>query len=165
MQKKQKTETTVNLSDCLSLFLKPEKLSPDDLWFCPQCKEQQQATKKFDLWNLPKIVVVHLKRFYYSRNIREKIEIPIKFPTEKLDLRQYVTNKQPQKTVYDLCGVVNHAGGLGGGHYTAFAKNKIDQKWYLFNDQSTKEVDDDTPITRAAYLLFYMQRSDDGAKR
>lgn len=29
---------------------------------------------------------------------------------------------------YELYAVSNHYGGLGGGHYTAFAKNK--DKWY-----------------------------------
>lgn len=35
--------------------------------YCPSCKVHQQATKKFDLWSLPKILVVHLKRFSYNR--------------------------------------------------------------------------------------------------
>lgn len=35
--------------------------------YCPSCEKHQQATKKFDLWNLPKILVVHLKRFSYNR--------------------------------------------------------------------------------------------------
>ena len=35
--------------------------------YCPSCKKHQQATKKFDLWKLPKILVIHLKRFSYNR--------------------------------------------------------------------------------------------------
>lgn len=29
------------------------------------------------------------------------------------------------KVIYDLFAVSNHFGGLGGGHYTAFAKNHV----------------------------------------
>ncbi len=36
------------------------------------------------------------------------------------------------KPVYELYAVSNHYGGLGGGHYTAFAKN--DGQWYEFDD-------------------------------
>ena len=36
--------------------------------YCPQCKDMKQATKKFDLWKLPEVLVVHLKRFTYNRS-------------------------------------------------------------------------------------------------
>lgn len=32
-------------------------------------------------------------------------------------------------------------GGLGGGHYTAYAKNKDNGSWYLFDDSSTSQID------------------------
>ena len=40
--------------------------------------------------------------------------------------------------IYDLYAISNHYGGLGGGHYTAYAKN--DSKWYQFNDSSVHAV-------------------------
>ena len=33
---------------------------------------------------------------------------------------------------YELRGVVNHFGGLGGGHYTATCLSVADDKWYVF---------------------------------
>lgn len=50
------------------------------LRYCPNCKKHQQATKKFDLWSLPKILVVHLKRFSYSRYCRDKLDTVVLFP-------------------------------------------------------------------------------------
>ena len=35
--------------------------------YCPECKDFVQASKKFDLWKLPDILVIHLKRFSYDR--------------------------------------------------------------------------------------------------
>ncbi len=35
--------------------------------FCPNCKDFVQATKKFDLWKTPDVLVIHLKRFSYDR--------------------------------------------------------------------------------------------------
>lgn len=52
----------VSLFDCLNLFLKKEKLSPENMWYCPHCKKHQEATKQFELYNLPQILVIHLKR-------------------------------------------------------------------------------------------------------
>lgn len=117
-QKKQ-----VTLSDCLDEFTKEEELSEEDLWYCPKCKKHQQATKKFDLWRMPEIMVVHLKRFSHSRTWRDKIDALIDFPTSGLDLTERVlsiedpmTIKDEDRLIYDLYAVDNHFGGLGGGH-------------------------------------------------
>jgi hypothetical protein len=47
-------------------------------------------------------------------------------------------------------------GMLGGGHYVAYIKGS-NNKWYLFNDSSCREVEDDEVVkeSRHAYMLFY----------
>jgi hypothetical protein len=62
--------------------------------------------------------------------------------------------------IYDLYAVDNHFGGLGGGHYTAYAKNPDDERWYYFDDSSVRPVRSlDEMKTSAAYLLFYRRRT------
>jgi ubiquitin C-terminal hydrolase len=78
-----------------------------------------KANKKFDLWKVPQILVIHLKRFQYSRFSRDKLNTLVEFPLEGLDLSEIVLSKQ-EKPVYDLFAVSHHSGGLGGGHYTAY---------------------------------------------
>lgn len=61
--------------------------------------------------------------------------------------------------VYDLWGVVNHYGGLNGGHYTAFALNQHDNRWYDFSDDRVSVVENESNlVTSAAYVLFYKRR-------
>lgn len=56
--------------------------------YCPGCKEHRQAAKKLDLWKLPYILVIHLKRFSYSRYSRSKIDTIVRFPvTCKFEVR------------------------------------------------------------------------------
>ena len=57
----------VPLTDCMRKFCEVEELGDDDLWYCPRCKEHQKATKKMDIWTLPHILVVHIKRFKQVR--------------------------------------------------------------------------------------------------
>ena len=38
-----------------------------------------------------------------------------------------------KKLIYDLYAVSNHFGGLGGGHYTAFAKNHVNLSIVIFS--------------------------------
>jgi ubiquitin carboxyl-terminal hydrolase 4/11/15 len=124
----------ISLDDCLAEFEKPEVLSEQDTWFCPRCKDHRRATKKFDLWKTPDILVVHLKRFSSNSWSRNKIDTLVGFPIEGLDLTQRVIDKTDGKEeVFDLIAVDNHWGGLGGGHYTASAKNFIDGEWYDYN--------------------------------
>ena len=139
----------------MDLFVQKEELGQDDAWFCPRCKDFVQAFKKFDLWKTPDILVVHLKRFSYSRWWRNKIEARIDFPLVGLDLSAYVVNEDEPQPLYDLYAVSNHYGGLGGGHYTAYCKNKETDKWYSFEDSHVSTVDESAICSTSSYVLFY----------
>ena len=103
--------------DCFNLYTKVEELSEQDYWYCSKCKAHQPSTKKFDLWSLPPVLVIHLKRFSYSRSYRDKIDTQVEFPLTELDLSSYLLNKNVNKTTkYNLVAVSNHYGSLGGGH-------------------------------------------------
>lgn len=124
----------ISLGDCLDEFGKTEILSENDAWFCPRCKEHRRASKKFELWKSPDILVIHLKRFSVQGRLRDKIDVFVDFPIEGLDLSSRVAIQEEGKSpIYDLFAVDNHYGGLGGGHYTAYAQNLFDKSWYEYN--------------------------------
>ncbi|XP_038054457.1 ubiquitin carboxyl-terminal hydrolase 15-like [Patiria miniata] len=148
----------IDLSDCINLFITEETLEKEDSWYCPACKKHQEATKKFDLWQLPKVLVVHLKRFSYTRFWRDKLDTVVNFPLENLDMTQYVINPKEGSYKYDLVAVANHFGGLGGGHYFSYAKNAKTKNWYNFDDSSVSRVDSDAVVTKGAYVLFYIRK-------
>ncbi|KAJ1953547.1 hypothetical protein EC988_002928, partial [Linderina pennispora] len=156
----QRAQRTITLEECLAEFTRAEELGEEDLWYCSQCKEHQQATKKFDLWRVPEILVVHLKRFQHSRAWRDKLDAFVDFPITGLDLTKTVVSKlDGSALVYDLIAVCNHYGGIGGGHYTAYALNPEDREWYDFNDSHVSPVGSPEGVkTSAAYMLFYRQR-------
>ncbi|XP_008800670.3 ubiquitin carboxyl-terminal hydrolase 9-like isoform X1 [Phoenix dactylifera] len=162
MLKKTRQEA-VTLFSCLETFLKEEPLGPDDMWYCPSCKEHRQATKKLDLWRLPKILVVHLKRFSYSRFLKNKLDTFVNFPVHNLDLSKYVKHRAvgPHSYVYELYAISNHYGGLGGGHYSAYATLIEEDSWYHFADSHVSPVNEDEIKTSAAYVLFYRRVKDD----
>ncbi|XWW97606.1 hypothetical protein V2A60_005591 [Cordyceps javanica] len=151
----------ITLDECLDEFERAEILSEHDMWYCPRCKEHRRASKKFDLWKTPDYLVAHLKRFSSSGWRRDKLDVLVDFPIEELDLTARVVEKEEGKSeVYDLIAVDDHYGGLGGGHYTAYAKNFVDGRWYNYNDSSASLVSDpQSVITSAAYLLFYKRRA------
>uniref|UniRef100_A0A5B7ASW6 Ubiquitin carboxyl-terminal hydrolase n=1 Tax=Davidia involucrata TaxID=16924 RepID=A0A5B7ASW6_DAVIN len=154
---KKTRQEAVSLFSCLDAFLKEEPLGLDDMWYCPRCKEHRQATKKLDLWRLPDILVFHLKRFSYSRYLKNKLDTFVNFPIHNLDLSKYVKSKDAstRSHVYELYAVSNHYGGLGGGHYSAYAKLIDENRWYHFDDAHVSPVSEAEIRTSAAYVLFY----------
>ena len=122
------------LDDCLNEFGKEEILSQNDAWYCPRCKEHRRASKKFELWTVPDILVVHIKRFSSEGRYREKDNTHVAFPITDLDINdRVIVNDQGRDLVYDLFGVDNHYGSMTGGHYTAYAKSFDDEQWYDYN--------------------------------
>lgn len=108
------------------------------------------------IYRAPKVLILHLKRFKQKGIIRkEKNETKVNFPP-LLDMKPNVINPNPisdyakdpkikehvippkyetdyqipnsSEPLYELYAVSNHYGGLGGGHYTAYAKNG--GKWH-----------------------------------
>uniref|UniRef100_A0A8C8JBF0 Ubiquitin carboxyl-terminal hydrolase n=1 Tax=Oncorhynchus tshawytscha TaxID=74940 RepID=A0A8C8JBF0_ONCTS len=159
MEYKPQKKAFFKLKDCIELFTTKEKLGAEDPWYCPNCKEHQQATKKLDLWSLPPVLVVHLKRFSYSRYMRDKLDSLVDFPLSDMEMSEFLIDPNAGPCRYDLIAVSNHYGGMGGGHYTAYAKNKDDDKWYNFDDSSVSPANEDQIVSKAAYVLFY-QRQD-----
>lgn len=160
-QPQKKKKAAVALRECIELFTTMETLGEHDPWYCPTCKKHQQATKKFDLWSLPKILVVHLKRFSYNRYWRDKLDTVVEFPVRALNMSEFVCDRSARPYVYDLIAVSNHYGAMGVGHYTAYAKNKLNGKWYYFDDSNVSLASEDQIVTKAAYVLFYQRRDDD----
>uniref|UniRef100_A0A803SY66 ubiquitinyl hydrolase 1 n=1 Tax=Anolis carolinensis TaxID=28377 RepID=A0A803SY66_ANOCA len=70
----------VKLQECIELFTTVETLEEENPWYCPTCKKHQLATKKLDLWSLPEILIIHLKRFSYTKFSREKLDTLVEFP-------------------------------------------------------------------------------------
>jgi len=149
----KKISEQISLLDCLNSWSNEEKLGANDPWYCPTCKDFKEATKKLDLWKLPKILIIHLKRFA-NKSWKEKNNSFVDFPLEDLDL-PFLSGKKSE--VYDLFAVSNHYGSMSGGHYTSYCKNN--GKWYEFDDSSVSTHDESRVKTKNAYVLFYRRKS------
>lgn len=170
-----KTDRGISLQDCLDEFTREEQLGEDDPWYCPRCKKHQQATKKFDLWRVPDVLVVHLKRFSNSRALRDKIEAFVDFPVNGLDLTEMAEERRvgrrlveegilvdpkelgledlEEPLVYDLFAVDEHLGGLGGGHYRAYAQNHLSGDWFHFDDSYVTLANPEAAVVSGIFTL------------
>ena len=89
----------------------------------------------------------------------------------KLDLDPYVRVPPPpsrglkteedshvsidKRSIYQCCGVVNHHGSYGGGHYTAYIRDPSSGMVFLCDDDLVEEVEEEDMASSQAYLLLY----------
>ncbi|EXJ92946.1 hypothetical protein A1O3_01502 [Capronia epimyces CBS 606.96] len=169
---------TGHVYDCLNSYCREEKLS--ELWRCPYCKCEREATKQIILTRLPQFLVIHFKRFAASKHEKaKKIHTPIEFPLYGLAMDDFVIPRPPPGPdqdgpidmattppySYDAYGVLRHLGNTGdGGHYISIVKDQGRGCWRKFDDERHVDLDPNklSPRDRLqnaeAYIVFY-QRS------
>jgi ubiquitin C-terminal hydrolase len=178
--------------ESLDSYVKDEILEGENAYFCEQCNKKVNALKRQSIKTLPKILVLVLKRFQFDYNTmtKSKVNDYCEFPM-KLDMKPYTLlsseNKKLEEnnlsnemdesqTLYDLSGVVIHAGSAESGHYYSMIKDMKNSKWYEFNDthitpfeieEFPQEAfggisDEEKSIEKStnAYVLFYTKTND-----
>ncbi|KAJ9471681.1 Ubiquitin carboxyl-terminal hydrolase 4 [Diplonema papillatum] len=146
-------QDNATLSDCLFKYTEQEQLPEGSEWKCGRCSRQMRAYKQLSLWSSPKVLVFTLNRFSTVGNLADKIRQDVRFPPT-LDMRPFLVAESGPPVWYELCGIVNHDGGLGGGHYTAHVKGRLDESWYHFSDERVRPASG-PPNFSQAYILFY----------
>lgn len=130
---------------------------------CDSCGHKStESFKKYYLFSAPKVLVICIKKFGISGSLYRRRYVKsaesVSFP-EKLDLSPFMMTTEAKKfkiqTKYKLSGVVNHSGGLGGGHYTSyFCKN---EEWFYASDSYVKKRSLSNVLRADPYLLFYQR--------
>ncbi|KAF9573120.1 hypothetical protein EC968_008969 [Mortierella alpina] len=137
------------LEESLQLYVQGEILDGDNKYKCSGCDKHVDAIKRACIKELPKNLILHLKRFDYDMDTMRRIKINdrFEFPT-RLDMEpytlDYLTRKeQAQEGVssspppyppgglengpvsqYNLVGVLVHTGTADSGHYYSYIKDR-----------------------------------------
>lgn len=172
----------LSLEQCLENFTRREDLP--EAYCGGTCQRLRPSYKHMELWRLPPVLIIQLKRFHYSPRYETKLSQLVEFPLRGLDVSEFMTKRRHERpdlyywthlggrlgprtesnkssresTVYDLYAVVNHMGALGAGHYLANVYSQRDKRWKCFNDHQCRDVDERDIVTSSAYLLFYARR-------
>ncbi|XP_074505051.1 ubiquitin carboxyl-terminal hydrolase 48 [Sebastes fasciatus] len=132
-----------NLTECVTEFLKEEKLDGENRYFCESCQTKQSATRRIRLHSIPPTLNLQLMRFVFDRQTghKKKLNTFISFP-EQLDMGPFLEGKEDQKLVYELSAVLIHRGiSAYSGHYIAHVKDARTGDWYKFNDEEIEKME------------------------
>jgi len=173
------TRSMTQVSDAIGKFQEEELLTEDERWLCPQCDRKVNAVKKIDIWKLPPVLVMHLKRFEFDartfqfRKVRSLLSTPL-----TVDFSPYVSSPQREHATYDMVAVANHHGAFGSGHYTAYCRvtalvggradeegassSGVCDEWYDFNDDRVSRLGQREVISKDSYVMFLIRHAGEG---
>lgn len=80
----------ITLAKCLEAFTQEEELGEDEKYYCSACKSHQLAKKKLQIWRLPPVLIIHLKRFQCVNNRWIKSHKIVDFPLTGLEPIDYL---------------------------------------------------------------------------
>jgi len=148
------------LSQCLERYFGKNVLEDSQKWNCPNCKNKQRSERSMQVWSLPPVLVICLKRFAMKNGGLNKNNINVKFEVESLDMSPYSHENSESKrgSHYKLYAVTNHEGLLNQVHYTS-AVHTRETGWLKFDDQSVSSISSKDVQSQDAYILYFRKIS------
>jgi len=145
------TGASKTLEKCISKFLTAEKLELKQGYVCDKCKHRTKASKVLELAVLPKVMVIHLKRFSMHSDAK-KVSCQVEYPVS-MNMNKFLSQQTNEENKYSLSGLSVHMGCLDFGHYIAFSKRG--STWAKFDDTDVERASSKSAFGQEAYMLFY----------
>ena len=151
--------SVVTLYDCFDQNQQPELLSGSNQIYCNNCHQNANALSYNQLYTCPEVLTIILNR---GKGIQ--FDVNFSFPME-LTIQNYVIEKTCDPN-YELIGVLTHFGPSGmAGHFVAYCKSPINDRWYLYNDSivtpCNSDVESEMQSNGIPYILFYQRRKNE----
>ena len=125
--------------------------------YCQKCKKTGKADYQEGLYIMPNYLIIVLNRG--KGNIFNcKVDIPETFSSSNY-------SEKDKNNFFELVGIVSHFGESGmGGHFVAFCKHNLDNKWRIYNDSIVVECQNDYLTKGIPYILFYKKIAENTVK-
>ena len=144
----------VSIYDCFDYERKQNVMSGENSMYCNYCRKSCDFTMTTYLVTCPQILIIIL-----NRGKGKEYDIKINFD-QSLNLNNYIEYVNTGYN-YELIGVITHIGESSmSGHFIAYCKDPISNKWHKYNDAIVTEVNNfqEEVINFAMpYLLFYQK--------
>ena len=149
---------SVTLEDCFNHYQVEELLNGENQIYCNNCNKMADAKTKNLLYTSPEVMTIILNR---GKGL--EFEVNFEYPLV-LDIDKYIIQKAGNdNNKYELICVLSHYGESSmSGHFIAFCKSPVDDKWYCYNDAIVTPTDD--PRRQSSgnydgipYVLYYQK--------
>jgi ubiquitin C-terminal hydrolase len=144
-----------SMHECLAAAFNTEII---DDYACEKCKDKHKATITSRISRMPAVLFVSLKRF---TNMGHKVRGRIPWDLDSTNFRDFTAFRRDPFTntthdpEYETFAVIEHLGGLRGGHYRMYARQG---DWYMYDDSSVHIVPPERVITDDSYIACMIPR-------
>eukprot|EP00268_Persea_americana_P045288 TRINITY_DN460_c0_g1_i9.p1 TRINITY_DN460_c0_g1~~TRINITY_DN460_c0_g1_i9.p1 ORF type:complete len:1159 (-),score=221.76 TRINITY_DN460_c0_g1_i9:816-4163(-) len=128
-------------------YVEVERLEGDNKYHAEQ-HGLQDARKGVLFIDFPPVLQLQLKRFEYDFvrdtmvKINDRYEFPLQLDLDR-DNGKYLSPDADRRVrnLYTLHSVLVHSGGVHGGHYYAFIRPTLSDRWFKFDDERVTKED------------------------
>ena len=147
---KNRQDKRVDILECFEYYEKDDYMMQENQIYCNNCRRMANSKNKSKIIIGPNALVINLNR---GKGLQFDIKLSF---GEYLNIRNFIYYQQ-SPYYYELIGIVTHFGPSSmGGHFIAFCKSFVDQKWYKYNDAIvTPSSFQEARSTGVPYILFY----------
>ena len=143
----------VNLNDCFIYNQKIDYFTRQNQNYCNLCKQTCDSIYNSKIYVSPNYLILILNRGKGNiYNVKLLFE-------DKINISQFVVEKEQQQIIYTLYGVITHIGQSGpSAHFVASCLSPVDNKWYRYNDSIVNLINDlkkEVIDFGTPYILFY----------
>lgn len=130
-----------------------------DEYRCENCSSLRGSASRSCIFSgLSEYLVVCFKRFATDITTMTQRKVNAEIKIEETIMVPYMDNGIAKEALYELISIVNHHGGITGGHYYSFVK--FGEIWYKTNDENVTEINIDKvkdDSERTNYIQVYKQ--------
>ena len=144
------TNPDIDIYECFDYNQKLDLMTGQNQMYCNICNGNTDTYYGTSVYSLPNYLIINLNR---GKGATYKCKV--NFP-EVLNLLNYVTAKEGN-TAMKLYAVICHYGPSSmSGHFIAYCRHRINQKWYKYNDSQVTECTQSNEYKNGMpYILFY----------
>lgn len=145
-----------SLDRCILKAFEPEIIED---YHCNKCAKATRAHMTTLISRLPPYLIVALKRF---TNAGHKVRGKIAWNLDSTDFttvmafRRNPFGEERLETEYSTVSVIEHLGGVHGGHYHMHNRQK--DKWYNYDDSSVRTIAPELVVNEDSYIMIMVPK-------
>ena len=124
----------------LKELLEDERRGVIEGYKCDNCNSHTNATFKLTFWKLPRTLFYVLRRFNPDGT---KDCSPFSYDGEAIELNELFASDATDSSKeysYRPISIIDHLGSHRGGHYIAQTYHYLLRKWFIYDDESCREL-------------------------